>query len=110
GGLHVRPVGVPAWCGAQSSGGVRMSVRVKWNINGFYDLRRAPGVVADLERRGRAIQDAAGGESEGYLMSSRQGAKNPQGRWRVGIAAALYPARRENTKHNTLLKALDAGR
>lgn len=82
-------------------------MRIEWHNQGFYDLRRAPGVVEDLERRGRAVAAAAG---DGFELGSQQGAKRPQGRWRVGVVTATPEAMRKSAKHDALLKALDAGR
>lgn len=84
--------------------------RVQFKPNAFYELRRSPGVVAELESRARRILAAAGGEEAGYVMSSQQGARRPQGRWRTTVAAKSRKAKRQNAKNNTLLHALDAGR
>lgn len=81
--------------------------KIKLNKKGFYDLRRASGVVADLESRAGRVRDACG---DGFTTSSVQGKKAPYGRWRTTVAAYTYKARRENAKHNTILRALDAGR
>ena len=82
-------------------------MRIKWNNKGFYDLRREPGVVQDLERRARAVKEAAG---EGYEVGSIQGARNPQGRWRTSVITADYKSQKDNAKNDTLLRALDRGR
>lgn len=85
-------------------------IQVKINRRGFYALRSAPNVVADLERRGRRVRDAANRsmpEGEGYAMSSFQGAKKPQGRWFVQVYTRTTHAKRSNAKHNTLIKAMD---
>ncbi|CAM3953253.1 hypothetical protein NONI108955_01225 [Nocardia ninae] len=81
--------------------------KIHWEPNGQYNLRRAPGVVRDGEARGRRVKAAAG---EGFEMTSRQGARHPQGRWRVTIFARTIKAARRNAKDNTLVKALNAGR
>lgn len=82
-------------------------VKIKYNSGAFYDLRRAPGVVADLESRAKRVQSAAG---EMYEFGSQQGARKPQGRWRTSVAAVRYKARYDNAKNHTLERSLDAGR
>lgn len=84
-----------------------MASRVRLNNKAFYEIRRSPGVVAELESRARKIQAACG---EGFEMSSQQGVKRPQGRWRTTVAAISPKAKRKNAKYNTLLRALGAGR
>jgi hypothetical protein len=86
-----------------------MTITVKHKIGGYYRLRSAPKVVAleegaanDVARRANA--QLKGGK--GFAVSSRQGAKRPQGRWRVTVAAVSPYARRANAKHNILLRAL----
>lgn len=83
---------------------------VKINNRALYDLRRAPGVRADLERRGRAVLEACGGTAKGYMMSSFQGAKHPQGRWHVNVFTATPYAMASNMKHQTLVRAFKAAR
>jgi hypothetical protein len=83
---------------------------VKWRNRSFYDLRRDPAVVRELESRGRRVVHAANRtlrEKSGYRMSSFQGARKPQGRWFVNIYAASNHAKRSNAKNNTLLKVMD---
>lgn len=85
-------------------------VQFKWNNRSFYDLRRSPAVIAELERRGRRVVDAANEtlpEKKGYRLSSFQGKRKPQGRWFVQVLAASNHAKRSNAKNNTLLKVLD---
>ncbi|MFI9507570.1 hypothetical protein [Nocardia sp. NPDC052566] len=85
-------------------------VRLVWKRDGLYELRRQPGVIRDLERRGRAVLAAVGGEAAGYMMSSSQGARNPQGRWRVAVFTATARAMRSNARHNTLVRNFGAAR
>ncbi|MBF6189426.1 hypothetical protein [Nocardia farcinica] len=75
----------------------------------LYQLRREPGVRADLERRGRAVLSRCG-EAAGYMMTSGQGAKRPQGRWRVAVFTANVTAMVDNRRHNTLVRAFGAAR
>lgn len=85
-------------------------VTVKMNIPGFYQLRREPGVVADLVARGKRVQSVASSDGGTYVMGSRQGAKRPQGRWRVDVATGDYRTRVKNRKHNSLMRGLNAAR
>lgn len=87
-----------------------MADRIEWNIPGFHELRSAPGVVADLEARGQAVLEACGGEAAGYVMTSEQGAANPQGRWQVSVIAASEDARIQNGQENTLVRNFGAAR
>jgi len=84
---------------------------LKWKNRSFYDLRRDPAVIRELESRGRRVVDAANrtlsNKRDGYAMSSFQGARKPQGRWFVQIYTRSTHAKRSNAKHNTLLKVMD---
>ncbi len=85
--------------------------KVKHYNSGYYDLRRAPGVIADLESRGKRVLKAVDPKgSIGYATSSTQGQKRPQGRWIVTVYTKSRYAKRHNVKHNALVKALDAAR
>lgn len=81
---------------------------------GFYAIRRAPGVVEKLDRMAKAVADQANQsadlEEEGYKTSSVQGEKKPQGRWRTTVITATEEATMDNASNNTLVKSLDAGR
>lgn len=83
---------------------------IKWNNRAFYDLRRDPAVVAELERRGRRVVKAANDslkEKQGYRMSSFQGKRKPQGRWFVQVYAASRHAKHSDAVHNTLVRVLN---
>lgn len=80
------------------------NLRIEWNLQAFKEFRSAPGVRADLERRGRAILEACGGEAEGYGMSSEQGAARPEGRWQVDVGTITPEAMVENAHENTLVR------
>lgn len=85
-------------------------MNIKWNNRAFYELRRSPEVIAELERRSRRVLNAANDtlrEGQGYRMSSFQGKRKPQGRWFVNIYTSSTHAKRSNAVHNTLLKVLD---
>lgn len=94
-------------------------MKIKWNVQGFYDLRREPGVVSDLESRAERIASAARSSGDGrYETSSQQGKKGPsptggpgyQGRWRTTVITADAKAQAETARHQTLHKSIDAGR
>lgn len=77
--------------------------RIRFRFAAFEELRREPGVVADLQRRTNAVAAAAGA---GYLPSVQQGDTRARG----SVITATSEARLDNARHNTLLRALDAGR
>lgn len=83
-----------------------MPVRVVFRIPRFMELRRAPGVVADLQRRAQAIADACGGESEGYYARVSQG----KTRARAAVITGTGRAIRDNAANATILRNLDRGR
>lgn len=83
-------------------------MRISWNPQGFYDLRRSAGIVNDLERRGRNVAAACG---EGYDIVSYQGRKVVQGRWQVQVVATTAKAWVDNKRNNRLVRNLfSAGR
>ena len=81
--------------------------RVRLHSRGVLDVLNSPGVRADIERRTRAIAHAADAmqNAKGYVGDVID-TDRPHG----AVRAATVHARRSNAKHNTLLKALDAGR
>lgn len=85
-------------------------IQFKWSNKSFYDLRRDPAVIRELEARGRRIANAANAtlkERRGYRMSSFQGRKVKQGRWFVQVYAASRHAKHSDAKHNTLIRVLN---
>ncbi|MGW4090041.1 hypothetical protein [Nocardia sp. NPDC004750] len=76
----------------------------------LYEVRREPKVRQDLTRRAAAVQDACGGPAAGYLMSSFQGEKKPQGRWRAAVFTANIEAMLDNRRNNTLVRNFGAAR
>ena len=84
-----------------------MSVRIEWNTEAMPEIRRAPGVVAELESVAQEVADRANSSGEGtYAVGSRQGRKNPQGRWRASVVTADAKAMLDNARNNTLIRAL----
>ena len=97
--------------------------KLKWKMKGFYDLRRSPKVVKDLEKRGKKICDAANATLRenslgnrvrarrpgkvGYKMSSFQGRKVKQGRWFVQVYTSSNHAKHSDAVHNTLVRVLN---
>ncbi|WP_432678071.1 hypothetical protein ACRAJ3_25290 [Rhodococcus pyridinivorans] len=84
-----------------------MAGRFQWRPGALYEIRRLPGVQAEVERHASRIATAAGA---GFSWSSRQGAKRPQGRWRAIVYPDTWAARRRNATQNTLVRALGGGR
>ncbi|QZD97530.1 hypothetical protein SEA_LONELYBOI_12 [Gordonia phage LonelyBoi] len=85
-----------------------MSVRLKFNIDGFYDLRRDPGIVGQEEAIAQQIADRANSIGKGtYALGSRQGRKAPQGRWRTTVVTADARAMANNARRNTLIRAME---
>lgn len=78
-------------------------VRLVWNPNGLYEIRSAPGVVAEVNSRAARVASAAG---PGYSWSSQQGARRPQGRWRAIVYPDTWRARYDNARNNTLLRMM----
>ena len=81
-------------------------IRYKWNNRGFYDIRRAPKVVAVLEEIGEEIKMECNAQVaptrglEAYGAVSAQGARRPYGRWHVRVYTQTNKAKRaEATDH-----------
>ena len=88
-----------------------MSIKItSWNMAGFEEIRRAPKVLAEIERVATNIAAQAG---RGYKASAQQGAKGPspswnkkkgkghQGRARAIVYPETFRAMRDNAKNNT---------
>lgn len=83
-------------------------MRIEWDHDAMYDIRRDPAVVAMLEAEAEKVADRANEMGNGtYAVGSQQGRKNPQGRWRASVVTADAKAMVDNAKHNTLIRALD---
>lgn len=94
-----------------------MSKRIKVKINnqGFYNLRRDPGLVSKMERGAQSVasqsmsQAQAAGHDANYAVGSVQGARKPQGRWRVSIITANAAAMVDNHYYQRILKNMRKG-
>lgn len=84
----------------------KSTAKIKWNREGFRQLRQSPGVKADLMARARRVAAAAGGEGMGYMVTDLV-LEEPRGAVSVmATGKAIY----HNRKHNSLIRALDAGK
>lgn len=84
-------------------------VNIKWVNGAFYRLRSESGVKKALDKwadKVAANANRMAGIKNGFRTSSRQGARRPQGRWRTTVITANYDAMKDNTKQQTLTKAL----
>lgn len=82
--------------------------QLKLNKDAFRVLRKHPKVRADLKRRAQAIAAEASknGQVSGYKVTELL-LEDPRGA--VSVMATGH-ARAHDRKHNSLIKALDAGR
>ena len=89
-----------------------MTLKVKWNRKEWERLRLDPEIVADLEDRAKRIAEAAnkiGGSPDvdkGYVVVEN---KLRTRRGGVSVIATGHAAN-SNRKHQSLLKALPAGK
>lgn len=79
---------------------------VKFNVKAFEQLRNDPKVIADLKERAEKIRDRAGGEAKGYIVRENF-ARDARGGMTV---IATGHALRSNRLHQSLIKALPAGK
>lgn len=79
------------------------SIRIEMNRAGIIAALTAPGVEAELLRRGRAASSAAG---PGHMVTARRG----KTRVRVSVITATPSARRAEAVDRALTRALDAAR
>lgn len=77
--------------------------RIKLNHKGVRALLRSPQVLADLERRARAIAAAAG---PGHRVESGVG----RNRARAAVVTETPEARHAEATERNLTRAIDAGR
>lgn len=71
----------------------------KWNVKAFEQIRFTSAAAAACEKPGKAMMAQLG---EGYAMSSGRG----KTRHRVGVYTRTNRAKRDNARHNSLIKAL----
>lgn len=87
-----------------------MAVRIRWNQQALYDIRRDPAIIAAEEEAAQKVADEANSIGKGtYVVGSRQGEKRPQGRHRTSVATGDAKAMAHNAAHNTLIRAMNAG-
>ncbi|MEJ9078592.1 hypothetical protein WKY82_09245 [Gordonia malaquae] len=85
-------------------------MKVVFKPQGFYDLRREPAVVGELDKMAEGICARANAQGKGtFAVGSRQGIKRPQGRWRASVVTADAHAIAADRKHNILLRAMAGG-
>ncbi|GAA1891840.1 hypothetical protein [Williamsia serinedens] len=84
-----------------------MTVRIVDTPDALYELRRDPALVAVEQAEAQKIADRANAQGKGtYAVGSRQGIRDPQGRWRTNVSTADAYAMRANAKYNILIKAM----
>lgn len=83
-----------------------MKVAVKYRKGAFRDLRTAPGVAAELDKRANRIGDAAG---IGYRVNPAT-VTGGRGRARASVQTTTIKSFRSNAKHHTIMNALSAGK
>lgn len=84
-----------------------MSVRYELAPDALYNLRREPKLVAVEKAEAQKIADRANAAGKGtYVVGSRQGMRNPQGRWRTNVSTGDARAMASDRKYNTLIRAV----
>ncbi|MGC0365006.1 hypothetical protein ABH922_002990 [Rhodococcus sp. 27YEA15] len=83
---------------------------IVWNPHALEQLRRDATTMAQLHRIMVGVHNAVGGSAAGYELSSVQGAKKPQGRGFVSVAAVTVEAKRSEAKYNNLIRAAGSAR
>lgn len=79
------------------------SIQVRMKSSGAAALLNGPEMVADMDRRAKAVAAAAG---VGYVGDGRAGRARAHGMARTDTGDSVY----DNARRNTLLKSLGAGR
>lgn len=83
-------------------------IRVVMNSDGVERLLKSSGVLADLDRRARAIASAANASSSWGGYDSE--ASNVGNRARARVWNVKHGAADDESRNNRLLRSLDAGR
>ena len=83
-----------------------MAVTIKWNFEGFRQLRTDPAVMADLHRRAEAVAAAAG---EGFEAKEPE-VTGGRVRGRAAVVSMTRAAAKAEAEHHALLGALGAAR
>ena len=83
-----------------------MALTIKWNMQGFRDLRTDPAVMDDLAKRSERIAAAAG---EGFVAEPVE-KTGGRVRGRAAVVSTTYQAAAAEARDHVLLKALDAGK
>ena len=81
-----------------------MAVRIVFHNAGFVELLNCPEVLADLDRRARAIAEAAG---DGMTATP---AERGRRRAHASVWTETFPARIAEAQDRALTRAIDAGR
>lgn len=75
--------------------------KIKWRVKGFEEVRRLPGVKAELSQIAESMADSLG---DGFVAEVGEG----KTRSRAAVIAASTRARRRNARDNTILRELGA--
>ena len=82
-------------------------IRVEMNHSGAREILNSPEVQAELLRRAELIRKSADGMGNGVYASDAQPGKS---RSHAMVKTTNFESMASNLKHNTLLKALNAGK
>lgn len=78
-------------------------VRIRWNMQGFENVRRLPDVQKRVDWHSENIARSAG---RGFVASSQQG----KTRYRAIVYPETFSAMYRNKRDNALIKALGGGK
>lgn len=84
-------------------------MNVEYNLPAFYELRRDPEIVSEIDRIASEVADSASRDGGEYGWESHQGRRAPQGRWRATVFTKDAEARKKNAENNSLLRGLGGG-